>query len=81
MFRAIGKRLVNGFRDPGKECGFLVITIVGEIGWQHIMRIAKPRDTIRREESGSRDITDLVKSTNSFRAGLRPCPVLLLQNL
>jgi hypothetical protein len=64
MFLATGKRLVNGFQALGKECGSLVIMIVGGIGWQGIMKIAKSQDTMRREGFGSKGITDLIKNFN-----------------
>ena len=38
--------------------------IVGGIGWQDIMRIAKPQDIMGREGSGSKGITDLIKYFN-----------------
>ena len=80
MFRATGKRLVNGFQALGKECGSLVIMIVGDVGWQDIMKIAKPQDTMRREGFGSKDITGLIKyfqpelPISTFRAGFKPRP-------
>jgi hypothetical protein len=64
MFRDTGKRLVNGSQEVGKECGSLLIMNVGGIGWQDIMRIAKPQDIMGREGSGSKGITDLIKYFN-----------------
>jgi hypothetical protein len=80
MFRATGKRLMNGFQAPGKECGSLAIMIIGAVGWQDIMKIAKPKDTMRIEGFGSKDITGLIKFFNlncspTFRAGLEPRPL------
>jgi hypothetical protein len=46
MLQATGKRLGNGFREPGKGSGSPVTTIAGEIGWQDIMKIAKTPDII-----------------------------------
>jgi hypothetical protein len=53
---------MNGFQAPGKECGSLAIMIIGAVGWQDIMKIAKPQDTMRIEGFGSKDITGLIKS-------------------
>ena len=50
-----------GPRAAGKECGSRVNMIVGGIGSQDIMKIAKSRDTPKREGSGSKGITDLIK--------------------
>jgi hypothetical protein len=66
---------VNGFPERGKEFGFLVIMIAGEIGRQDIMKIAKSQDTTKREGFGSKDITDLINKINPLRAGFKPCPV------
>jgi hypothetical protein len=38
--------------------------IAGDAGWQDIMKITKPLDTMRREGSGSKGITDLIKYFN-----------------
>lgn len=70
---------MNGFPDPGKEFGSPVIMIAGGVGWQDIMRTAKPRDTIRIEGFGSKGIIGLIKFFNlncspTFRAGFKPRP-------
>jgi len=64
MFQATGKRLGNGFQVVGKECRSLVIMIVGDVGQQDIMKIAKSQDTMRREGFGSKGITDLINYFN-----------------
>jgi hypothetical protein len=64
MFRATGKQLMNGFQAPGKECGSLAIMIIGAVGWQDIMKIGKPQDTMRIEGFGSKGIIDLIKYFN-----------------
>jgi hypothetical protein len=56
MFQATGKQLVNGSQEPGKESGSLAIMIDGGIGWQDIMKIAKPLDIMWREGFGSRGV-------------------------
>jgi hypothetical protein len=38
--------------------------IVGDVGWQGIMKIAKSQDTMRREGFGSKGITDLINYFN-----------------
>jgi hypothetical protein len=45
--------------------------IVGDVGWQDIMRIAKPQDTMQIEGFGSKVITGLIKS---FQPELPPPP-------
>jgi hypothetical protein len=61
MFQAIGRLLGNGLQEPGRESGSLVTMIVGEIGWQDIMRNGKPLDMMWREGLGLKDITDIIE--------------------
>jgi hypothetical protein len=62
MFQAIGRLLGNGFQEPGRESGFPVTMIVGEIGWQDIMRNAKLLGIMLREGFGLKGITEIVKN-------------------
>jgi hypothetical protein len=61
MFQAIGRLLGNGFQEPGRKSGSLVAMIVGEIGWQDIMRNTKLLGITLREEFGLKGITEIVK--------------------
>jgi hypothetical protein len=62
MFQVIGKSLGNGFQEPGRESGFLVTMVVGEIGWQDIMRNTKPLGITLRKGFGLKGITEIVKN-------------------
>jgi hypothetical protein len=61
MFQVIGRLLGNGFQEHGREPGYLVTMIVGEIGWKGIMRTAKLLGITLRKGFGSKGITEIVK--------------------
>ena len=67
---------MNGFLDPGKEFGSLVIMIAGGVGWLDIMKNVKPRYTMRREGFGSKGITDLINLNVALKREGGVLPIL-----